>query len=59
MSCETAFTRGELVGFSFTRLSVYLESCMTRSASKTFKGLQDMQHAPAGRARESSSLHIA
>ena len=37
MTCKTAFSMDGLLGFSPSRPSVYLESCMLRSAFKTFE----------------------
>jgi hypothetical protein len=42
MTCETAYTLEGLLGFTPTRPSVYLESCMLRSSLKTFVGFVDM-----------------
>jgi len=56
MTCETAFSMGDLLGFTPTRPSVYMESCMIRSAFKTFAGIPEMHFELAGKARESSCL---
>ena len=59
MTCETAFSMGALLGFTPTRPSVYMESCMIGSSYKTFTGIQEMHIELAGKATDSSSLHIA
>ena len=59
MSCETAYALGEFLGFSPTRPSVYMESCMIRGAYKTFSGCQDMHLQLSVKARESSCLSLA
>ena len=59
MFCETAFALGDLVGFTPTRPSVYVQSCMIRNAYKTVIGIQEMHSELVGKARESSCLHIA
>ena len=59
MTCETAFSMGALLGFTPTRPSVYMESCMIRSAFKTFAGIQEMHFELVGKARGSSCLSLA
>ena len=59
MTCETAYALGELLGFTPTRPSVYMESCMIRSGFKTFVGSEDMHLILADKARESSCLSLA
>ena len=59
MTCKTAFSMDGLLGFSPSRPSVYLESCMLRSAFKTFEGFLEMHSELSDKARECSSLHLA
>ena len=42
MTCETAYTLEGLLGFTPTRPSLYMESCMLRSSLKTFVGFEVM-----------------
>lgn len=48
MACETAFSIGDLSGFTPTRPSVHMGFRMIRSAFETLSGIQSMHSELAG-----------
>ena len=59
MTCDTAYALDQLLGFCPIRPSVYMESCMLRSAHKTFVGFEEQHKQLTEVAMESSCFALA
>ena len=59
LSCETAYSLERLMGLCPIRPSVYMESCLMRSALETFTGYEEQHRELSQTAMESSCLALA